>query len=896
MPSTTGPVNEDTLITIKISFDDCTKRLKLPLKDLGANTLPIKLRSLLCIAADQPVVFERYSDSAGGYVVLDDSNPAVFKTLIRAAKAKLKLKLRASAPKSDVPTSEPSIAPSSAVAPSRSATTLDQHSIGPGIFEFREALGSMKKAVVEAPLPRPFGKSNIGPLYCTRADVSDFTANSVAQGPKHVLPLRVAQPVEVAKGPWSIFCNACENVMHNVHYHCSSCDGGDYDLCEACVEKGTSCPGDGHWLVKRSVLDGKLVSSTTERLAPKPKTTTAPAPAPSSKPEIVNEVPGAFTDDIKTLSESSRTCNACVVTLPDHDFVTCIQCDDYDLCLNCHTLNTHGHHPGHHFKPAVDGAALSLAQEALLPAGRNFRHTAICDGCDEMIHGVRHKCFDCPDFDYCTKCHKNARHTHPRHRFAAIYEQFKGRPTSSISHHGIYCDGPLCKGKPHQSYIQGVRYKCVVCHDTDFCQNCEALPTSFHNKTHPLVKFKTPVNHLTISTESETKHGVRKLGDRDPARNSNTPAMLGRRQSANATASVKTSADIKPSPQVEEKVLDEKKVEEKTPVSKPAVAAPMPKAPLQLPEAVFIGDRVPDGTVIAPNARFVQSWTLRNPGPIAWPAGCSVRFVGGDNMLNVDNTHIAAASDIAEASESNVVGRAVLPGEQFPFTVTMKAPAREGKCISYWRLKSADGTPFGHKLWCDIDVRQALPMPTEAAPMSRSPVIAQSPSQAQSYYALYKERMNALKTHLDQTSEGPVSTPVGSNTASQKESTVAIPKAPVESKIEVPESEHEEDELKSSQMVFPTLDKESPTSSTYQSFSGSGMSKKAHEETEQASQTSEVADSVASEDEGFEDISDDLEVLSANEGEDETEDDGFLTDDDYDILDASDQETVASMK
>ncbi|KAG9950092.1 hypothetical protein KCU85_g3915, partial [Aureobasidium melanogenum] len=889
MPSSTGPVNEDTLITIKISFDDCTKRLKLPLKDLSANTLPIKLRHLLCIAPEQPVIFERYSDSAGGYVVLDDSNPAVFKTLIRAAKAKLKLKLRASSPsqhsKMDAPASEPSIAPSSSVAPSRSATTLDQHSIGPGIFEFREALSSMKKSDIEAPLPRPF----------------DFTANSVAQSPKHVLPLRVAAPVEVAKGPWTIFCNACEKIMPNVHYHCSACDGGDYDLCETCVNQGVSCLGEGHWLVKRSIQDGKLVSSTTERFAPKSKTTTAPAPTSSPKPETVKEIPGAFTEDIHPLSESSRTCNACVVTLPDRDFVTCIQCDDYDLCLNCHTINTHGHHPGHHFKPAVDGAALSLAQEALLPAGRNFRHTAICDGCDKMIHGVRHKCFDCPDFDYCSECLKNARHTHPRHRFAAIYEQFKGRPTSSVTHHGIYCDGPLCKGKSHQSYIQGVRYKCVVCHDTDFCQNCEALPSSFHNKTHPLVKFKTPVNHLTISTESETKHGVRKLGDRDSARNSNTPAMLSRGQSANATAPVKTVADIKPSPQAEEKVLDEKKAEEKVAtVSEPAVAASSPKAPLRLPEAVFIADRVPDGTVIAPNARFVQSWTLHNPGPLSWPAGCSVRFVGGDNMLNIDNTHIAAASDIAEASESNVIGREVLPGEQVPFTVTMKAPAREGKCISYWRLKSADGIPFGHKLWCDIDVKQAPSTIAEAASMPRSPITVQPSPQAQSYYALYKERMNALKTHLDQTNAMPAAA-VKSETVSQEAQQPAKPvapessKTPAEAEVEVPESEHEE-ELKGSHMVFPTLDKESPTSSTYQSFSGSGMSKKAHEQTEQASQSSEVADSVASDDEGFEDISDDLEVLSANENEDESEDDGFLTDDDYDILDASDQETVASMK
>jgi len=375
----------------------------------------------------------------------------------------------------------------------------------------------------------------------------------------------------------------------------------------------------------------------------------------------------------------------------------------------------------------------------------------------------------------------------------------------------------------------------------------------------------------------------------------NTPVTSCRRQPTNATAPVKTVADIKPSPQVEEKVLDEKKVEEKIRISEPIAAALKPKTPLRLPEAVFIADRVPDGTVIAPNARFVQSWTLRNPGPLSWPAGCSVRFVGGDNMLNIDNTRVAAASDIAEASESNVVGREVLPGEQFPFTVTMKAPAREGKCISYWRLKSADGTPFGHKLWCDIEVRQAPSSATEAAPVPRSPVTVQSSSQAQSYYALYKERMNALKTHLDHTSATQIAaTSVVMDAMVGQKAEVTM--TPAEAEVEVPESEHGEDELKGSQMVFPTLDKESPTSSTYQSFSGSGISKKAHEETEKASETSEVADSVASEDEGFEDISDDLEVLSANEDDDETEDDGFLTDDDYDILDASDQETVASMK
>lgn len=46
----------------------------------------------------QDVIFERYSDSAGAYVTLDANKPQVYKTLFRAAKAKLKLRLRATIP------------------------------------------------------------------------------------------------------------------------------------------------------------------------------------------------------------------------------------------------------------------------------------------------------------------------------------------------------------------------------------------------------------------------------------------------------------------------------------------------------------------------------------------------------------------------------------------------------------------------------------------------------------------------------------------------------------------------------------------------------------------------------------------------------------------------------
>jgi next-to-BRCA1 protein 1 len=63
----------------------------------------VQLRSVLQIQSDEQVVFERYSDSAAAYVTLDADKPQVYKTLFRAAKAKLKLRLKATIPGEEEP-------------------------------------------------------------------------------------------------------------------------------------------------------------------------------------------------------------------------------------------------------------------------------------------------------------------------------------------------------------------------------------------------------------------------------------------------------------------------------------------------------------------------------------------------------------------------------------------------------------------------------------------------------------------------------------------------------------------------------------------------------------------------------------------------------------------------
>lgn len=400
----------------------------------------------------------------------------------------------------------------------------------------------------------------------------------------------------------------------------------------------------------------------------------------------------------------------------------------------------------------------------------------------------------CPDFDYCSICVKDADIVHPGHRFAPLYEQLAAStvPVKEIViHRGIFCDGPICANRPHKNWIRGDRYKCAVCDDTDFCANCEALPTLTHNKTHPLIKMKTPIRHMHVSTINEDHQATRPvyMGDsRPPVQHASTETI--RPVSIHAATQVQTMAEVKPT--------------EVVPVEAPKVAEPEKTIESNNDlQAWFESDSTPDGTSFAPNRLVSQSWTLRNPGPQAWPAGCAVHYVAGDDMRNLDKCHPSSVSDMIEASRSNVLEESLEPGKTAVFTVLLKSPQREGRAISYWRLKTSDGTPFGHKLWVDITV-------------AKKPV---TPKQ----------------------------------------------ETPVPEPVKVVKEEAVEASQTSSTMIFPKLEKESPESSIHDVAKAPSIA-------------------AASEDN---DLADDLESL---ELDDEDDEDTFLTDEEYDILDAEDED------
>ncbi|KAL3436021.1 hypothetical protein BDV09DRAFT_166095 [Aspergillus tetrazonus] len=788
---TVNPVGPGTLITVKVTYEDHTRRLKIPLRDLGARTLPQNLRQLLGTPADTNVIFERYSDSAGSYVQLDSNNPAVFKQLYRAAKAKLKLRIKATVVQ---PTSQPAVSESISEPRYSYLETVLSHPIPEKAVDTNDSSTTLATTLpVSAERTTLFGSQD---PFCSATEMEG--SKSVSHREFILGPDNPSAPVishTSTAGVFCIDCDHCGRPIPNEHYHCNTCSDGDYDLCPQCIDSGVNCQGEDHWLVRRFVKDGIITNSTTKTLASH-KIQIRDEHKPQSEP-VLESAPGPA-ENITINRE--RVCNNCLKEFDEGKMVSCADCDDFDLCITCILGHKHGHHPSHTFVLLGDhDAGLKNLVLSRCKPGRGYHHAAICDGCESHITGVRHKCLTCPDWDYCSECHLSASRTHPGHRFAPLYTAISEPLQSHEVHFGVFCDGPLCKDKPRSGYITGVRYKCSVCHDTDFCAKCEVHPLNTHNRTHPMVMLKTPVRSVTVNTvhENTFSQETTSVGD-------------------HIQSSTSTQASAPNDPDTDMETVAEKKVQVSEDLPREAKSINLEKtsSPIMDSEyqAFFLEDTISDGTAMQPNQVFQQTWKLYNPGPLAWPAGSNVRFVGGDSMFNVDTNHPSSLESVTTAMESNKLSQPLEAGQSAEFTVNLKAPRRLGSAISYWRLKLADGTPFGHRLWCDIQVREDL------APAADD----------------RKDDNNIISS--EKTPE-----PVAVN----------------------------DSDISESHMVFPKLDKESPAASTHEAVNVPATAPSVTDASER-------------------DVFDDMASLTL--GEETSTETGFLTDEEYDILDASDQE------
>ena len=100
--------------------------------------------------------------------------------------------------------------------------------------------------------------------------------------------------------------------------------------------------------------------------------------------------------------------------------------------------------------------------------------------------------------------------------------------------------------------------------------------------------------------------------------------------------------------------------------------------------ATYVGDvTIPDNTVLAPGARFVKTWRIRNDGTCPWGPGQTVdaiELVGGAVMGHATRVPLTATT---------------LRGQAADISVPMVAPATAGAYRSDWKFHRTNGQLFG---------------------------------------------------------------------------------------------------------------------------------------------------------------------------------------------------------
>jgi len=225
----------------------------------------------------------------------------------------------------------------------------------------------------------------------------------------------------------------------------------------------------------------------------------------------------------------------------------------------------------------------------------------------------------------------------------------------TVVHSNITCDGcemhPLC----------GVRYKCCVCPDFDFCERCEASQNGTkHPVWHPMIKFYSPISSWPIDEHAGGMFNVLDSLSKNACRN---PTVARHPCSRRRHCMRMCRKDAKHG------VCSRKEI-------KPVMAE-------------FIDDtNVPNRSHWPVDTTMDKSWRLRNSGEVQWGDDVKLVFIRGNEALALIKT-----SPVVNAQ----------PGEVVTVSTTIKTPSLPGRYCAYYRL-TKNGDQFGPRVWVDIYV------------------------------------------------------------------------------------------------------------------------------------------------------------------------------------------------
>ena len=284
-------------------------------------------------------------------------------------------------------------------------------------------------------------------------------------------------------------CDGCNMApIKGIRYHCEKCP--DFDFCEKCYNSD------------KKVTHGHTFQAIKKSTIPMPQ-----------RP--------IFTNFCGKTIHGNVACDGCGMFPIVGIRYKCGVCPDFNFCENCEKKEgmKHGH-------PMVRLTSLNMLRSIKCNMKENSKkeigkdekiifENINCNGCGaKSIEGTRYKCAVCKNFDYCEKCliENKEKHNHPFIKFyhqnmklesikvVVLDDMYNKKPEEKKEeekkeekngkpvHYGIICDG--CEKTP----IVGCRYKCAVCKDFDFCEECEEKFSGQH--LHPFIKIYKPEMEL----------------------------------------------------------------------------------------------------------------------------------------------------------------------------------------------------------------------------------------------------------------------------------------------------------------------------------------------------------------------------------------------------------------
>jgi hypothetical protein len=112
-------------------------------------------------------------------------------------------------------------------------------------------------------------------------------------------------------------------------------------------------------------------------------------------------------------------------------------------------------------------------------------------------------------------------------------------------------------------------------------------------------------------------------------------------------------------------------------------------------DGAFVGETLPDKSVVGAGKDFTKAWEIKNTGTCAWDEGYVFAFQPDLSSASIEGYDIVI----------NSKDEFTKPGHSQSFVVKLKAPTAAGEYKGYWKLKTDTGTSFGPLVYFDIVVK-----------------------------------------------------------------------------------------------------------------------------------------------------------------------------------------------